>query len=92
MNIKGEVYTVDQNMLEYLDILEAYPHLYSRKIIKVKIKEEIVNCWMYLIENFKEELLTETFIGEYSDKIVPWNDDYLSEKDGSFLFNLIKKG
>ena len=88
--ITGEVYDVDQDMLDHLDVLEACPHLYSRRIIQVSVGEELMDSWMYLISNFKEELLQQQFIKEYSDKILPWNKQYLKEKDGSFLYKLVK--
>ena len=39
---------------------------------------------------FREELLGETFIDEYSSKKIPWNRDYLKEKDGDYLYNLLR--
>ena len=30
-------------------------------------------------------------LDEYSAELLPWNQEYLKEKDGSFLFNLVKK-
>ena len=41
--------------------------------------------------SFREELLNELFITEYSNKDLPWNSEYLKDKDGDFLFNLVKK-
>ena len=41
--------------------------------------------------SFREELLNEVFITEYSNKELPWNSEYLKDKDGDFLFNLVKK-
>ena len=40
---------------------------------------------------FREELLENDFLNEYSTKLLPWDPAYLEEKDGSFLFNTIKK-
>ena len=52
--IKGEVYSVDEKMIKHLDVLEAYPHLYTRKIVKIKMENnEVADCWMYMIPNFK---------------------------------------
>ena len=52
--IKGEVYSVDEKMIKHLDVLEAYPHLYTRKIVKIKMENnEVEDCWMYMIPNFK---------------------------------------
>ena len=48
-------------------------------------------CRVKIIRFFREELLNQQFIEEYSDKTIPWNPEYLQEKDGDFLFNLVKK-
>ena len=45
--------------------------------------------WMYAY--CREELLEESHLEEYSDKLRPWNPEYLKEKDGTFLYNLVKK-
>ncbi len=58
--IKGEVYLVDLETLEKLDILEECPEYYYRKMIKVKLHEngEIINAYIYFnnIEKWKLEL------------------------------------
>lgn len=38
-NIKGEIYDIDEKMLEKLDILEDYPHLYDRQIQEIVTKD-----------------------------------------------------
>lgn len=90
LHIKGEVYTIDEKVLDHLDILEAYPGLYNRKVMKVDVEGNICDCWTYMMSGFREELLGETFIDEYSSKKIPWNRDYLKEKDGDYLYNLIR--
>merc|ERR1711953_1076500 len=90
LHIKGEVYRIDQKILDHLDILEAHPTLYNRRLMKVVTEGHTLDCWTYMISDFREELLTEEFIEEYSSKITPWNAEYLKHKDGDYLYNLVR--
>jgi len=82
---------VDEEKLAHLDILEAYPTLYTRRITPINVSGETFDGWIYLMNDFREELLEKEYLSEYSTKILPWDKAYLEEKDGSFLFNTIKK-
>lgn len=66
-SIPGELYKVDDKMLERLDVLEDIPRFYSRKEATV-ISDEAgeVTCWLYSLINFKPELLKSTFLSRYS--------------------------
>jgi len=79
--IKGQVYRVDERMLERLDVLEGVPDHYQRRqekvvlfednkaaadeISKVDEKEEELDCWLYIQGNFKQELLEFPHLDEY---------------------------
>ena len=59
--------------------------------LQVGISDPIRYPGLYLDACCREELLEESHLEEYSDKLRPWNPEYLKEKDGTFLYNLVKK-
>merc|ERR1712215_571299 len=89
-HIKGELYRIDEKMLAHLDILEAYPSLYTRKLTLIDVNGCKVESWIYLMNDFRDELLDNEYLDEYSTKILPWDTAYLEEKDGDFIFNSIE--
>ncbi|CAD7014963.1 putative gamma-glutamylcyclotransferase CG2811 isoform X1 [Ceratitis capitata] len=65
-NICGEVYEVDSKMFSNLDVLEDYPNYYDREIQQVKSKDnESIDCWLYLIKEFPENLLSKCHLESY---------------------------
>jgi len=66
-NIKGEIYDVDEKMLEKLDILEDYPHLYDRQIQDIVTTDGVIQCWIYLLKNFPNQLFDKPFLEEYQN-------------------------
>ncbi|XP_031414697.1 gamma-glutamylaminecyclotransferase-like isoform X2 [Clupea harengus] len=38
-NVQGEVYSVDDQMLAFLDRFESIPHMYQRTLVKLKVEE-----------------------------------------------------
>uniref|UniRef100_A0A1L8E549 Gamma-glutamylcyclotransferase family protein n=1 Tax=Nyssomyia neivai TaxID=330878 RepID=A0A1L8E549_9DIPT len=69
--IRGEVYEVDERMVEHLDQLEGYPDFYDREIQEIKILdvegEKTLPCWVYLLRKFPEHLLNLDMLTEYRD-------------------------
>ncbi|OWF35320.1 putative gamma-glutamylcyclotransferase CG2811 [Mizuhopecten yessoensis] len=64
--IKGEVYEVDDRMLEVLDELERHPTFYRREMIPVTSEDgSTVDCGCYLLFNFREDLLKLPFYDTY---------------------------
>lgn len=65
----GEVYEVDEKMLEKLDVLEDHPNFYIREIEEVELinskEDKIVKCWIYFLKKFKPSLLNEEYLKEY---------------------------
>jgi gamma-glutamylaminecyclotransferase len=49
-NIIGEIYNVDNNVLELLDELEGHPYMYTREKIKVKIGIRTIDVETYIIK------------------------------------------
>ena len=49
--VKGEVYTITNEVLERLDILEGHPHNYTRKNINITDGIQIINVNCYILEN-----------------------------------------
>ncbi|XP_055918016.1 putative gamma-glutamylcyclotransferase CG2811 isoform X2 [Eupeodes corollae] len=67
-NIQGEIYEVDEMMFGKLDELEDYPTHYDREIQDIKTSDgTIVPCWLYLIRNFPEVLLSRKFLTSYTN-------------------------
>jgi len=46
--IVGELYAVDDRMLERLDKVEGHPHYYVRRKVVVDVGDEEFSAWMYL--------------------------------------------
>lgn len=56
-------------MLAKLDELEDYPNFYDRELQDIDIEGDtkIVQCWVYLLKNFPEKLLSLPLLTEYKD-------------------------
>ncbi|XP_022184617.2 putative gamma-glutamylcyclotransferase CG2811 [Nilaparvata lugens] len=72
-NVRGEVYEVDDNMLEVLDGLEEHPVVYKRRKEDVIYKEGEVekvfdNAWMYFYQQYTPELLKLPMLESYSNE------------------------
>ncbi|CAD5111465.1 DgyrCDS776 [Dimorphilus gyrociliatus] len=80
-NIEGEVYEIDDKRLKIYDDLELYPINYNKKQIQVKLKKEIedeehsdnnheiLQCNIYIITDFKKELLSKPVLSNYDDNL-----------------------
>jgi len=51
--VQGEVYKIDQRMLEHLDVLEAHPRLYSRGVHQIQVGVNTLSCWVYIVQGYK---------------------------------------
>lgn len=55
-------------MFSQLDVLEDYPEFYDRQINEILLdNDEKVSCWVYMIKNFPEKLLTFPMLDEYKN-------------------------
>ena len=62
----GEIYSVIDKQLAALDKLENVPHFYVRKEVDIIMEgEKTKKCWLYVLPDFKEELLDEETIDDY---------------------------
>ena len=73
-HVRGQVFDVDERMLNRLDQLESHPVLYERKPIEIEIqpcdgssprKEKIET---YLLTNFREEMKSLETLEEYKSE------------------------
>ncbi|XP_050685982.1 putative gamma-glutamylcyclotransferase CG2811 isoform X2 [Eriocheir sinensis] len=66
-HVRGEVYEVDDKMLETLDALENHPKYYERKEKKIKLEDsgEERECWVYLLHCYKPHLMDLPFLEDY---------------------------
>lgn len=54
-------------MLTRLDILEDYPQFYDREVQDITVGTETHQCWVYLLKNFPEKLLSLPLLTDYRD-------------------------
>jgi gamma-glutamylcyclotransferase (GGCT)/AIG2-like uncharacterized protein YtfP len=69
--IKGEVYSVDDDKLGHLDVLEEYPTLYTRRKEEVRLLGPhsgggVAEAIVYLLIRHDAEMLKLEFISDYS--------------------------
>lgn len=67
-NISGEIFTIDEKMLKTLDRLEQYPDWYDRQLHDVLVGSETVQCWIYMLKNYSENLLLLPFLTEFKER------------------------
>lgn len=67
--MKGEVYEVDQTVLDNLDVLEDHPNFYVRETHTVKNLDNAteITAWIYFIKKFKPDLLNRPMYESYSN-------------------------
>ncbi|KFB53853.1 AGAP010682-PA-like protein [Anopheles sinensis] len=87
--INGEIYEIDEPMLDRLDVLEDYPRLYERRTEAIRNTDDgsVVNCWIYLLQKFPKRLLAKPMLTEYrNDPARPYTeggDDDVFDGDDS---------
>lgn len=66
-NVHGEVYEVDDLMLQKCDELEDHPTYYERKVTKMRMDEsgKEVDCWVYLLHRYKPYMMELPFLDDY---------------------------
>ncbi|KAG5899877.1 hypothetical protein JTB14_012340 [Gonioctena quinquepunctata] len=66
--VRGELYEVGDTVLADLDILEDHPNFYIRELHDVaplNDQNSTVKAWIYMVKNFKKDLLNEPFFESY---------------------------
>ncbi|EDV37240.2 uncharacterized protein Dana_GF11525 [Drosophila ananassae] len=78
-HIEGEIYEVDEAMFGKLDQLEDYPDYYDREEQQIHTEQnESIQCWLYLIRNFPDRLLSKKMLSSYHNTAEqPYNENYL---------------
>jgi len=95
MQIKGEVFQVDEKMLSFLDEFEGHPVNYIRQTISVEPKSDNktadnlhMTCWCYFF-NFdvanNQDLLKDVVFLEYYDSGGDHGRPYIFEADDTRL-------
>ncbi len=66
-HIFGEIYSVDDTMLQFLDDFECHPSYYTRLETGV-VLEDGSHCypWIYFLKDYRPEMLDLPTIGNYS--------------------------
>ncbi|XP_055838201.1 troponin C-akin-1 protein [Episyrphus balteatus] len=67
--VSGEIYEVDNKMLEVLDNLEDCQEIYSREMhnMNIGVGEGDVPCWVYLLQKYPEKLLSLNHLSSYEN-------------------------
>ena len=83
--VTGELYEVDNTVLEVLDEFEQHPTVYTRTPMHCVMDEgheDVVDCETYLVFNYREDLLKQPFLDCYDDS-TPGYKPYVTRKDRS---------
>ncbi|XP_055374485.1 troponin C-akin-1 protein [Condylostylus longicornis] len=67
--VTGEIYEVDNKMLDVLDNLEDCQDIYTREIqnMNIGVGEGTVPCWVYLLQKYPENLLNLQYLSSYKN-------------------------
>lgn len=68
VNVEGEVYSVNDKMMEILDDLEAHPTFYTRSQIPIIFQDKSEKMWCYLMKNFRQDVLQLPMYSKYDFK------------------------
>ena len=80
--------------------MEAHPSLYTRELVNVErcvtgreggVGGEVVQCWAYLVRDYRPALLSLPLLHQYCSAATPWDPRYLEHKDGTWLYNQLKQ-
>jgi len=56
VNIEGEIYLINEEELNRIDLLEGFPHLYKRRLVSIiSENNKEYKCWMYYLEREESE-------------------------------------
>lgn len=71
--VQGEVFNVDDVMLKNLDVMEDVPAFYSRHLVPIELTDQrsVIDCWLYALPDFKEELLQKECLANYVSEELP---------------------
>ena len=66
----GEVYDVNDIVLQKLDAQESHPDIYKREKIQINLQpqsdgDQLTECWCYFLTDFHPSMLTLPFLETY---------------------------
>lgn len=70
-HIRGEVFSVEKDVLARLDALEGHPTFYERRITDIEEFPRLT-CWMYHWTEQRGSILSEQVVPEPTSKIIDW--------------------
>jgi len=67
--VTGEIYEVDDKMLDSLDNLEDCQDIFTREMkdMNIGVGEGTVPCWVYLLQKYPEKLLSLPYLSSYEN-------------------------
>ncbi len=65
--IQGEIYQVNQALLDILGDFEGHPDYYKRREEPIQVvgNSEIKKCWTYFLPSFKPKMLELNYLSDY---------------------------
>lgn len=97
-HVEGEIYCVDDTMLELLDDFEDAPNYYKRLTVEIAVNEplnddirlendSLIQCSSYQLTNFKPELLNLELYETYSCSLAPPYTEMDEDDDDTEYYN-----
>lgn len=69
-SIAGEVWEVNAQTMLHCDRLEGYPYHYDRQIVEVRVGDELIEAWMYFVDDRRKVGAPDSALVESGD----WKD------------------
>ena len=66
--MRGEIYEVDDDLMNFFDDKEGYPEWYDRRKVRIRLEdtttttdnanaaETVIECWLYILTTFRREM------------------------------------
>ncbi|GAB1611133.1 putative gamma-glutamylcyclotransferase CG2811 isoform X1 [Argonauta hians] len=86
--IQGELYDVDENMLERLDKMELHPNVYKRQQIPITFSDQTYQSWTYILQRPKARLLDLNFLDNYDNNKQPEERKYVPKDQRKISYPL----
>ena len=77
--IFGELYEVDDKLMQHIDWLEAHPDTYTRistQCVMLDGEDSVVDCEMYIVFDFKPQFLSFTHLSSYDESKLDKDSKY----------------
>lgn len=85
--IKGEVYEVSDDTLEWLDQLEGHPHAYKREQVDVTLNfnKKTVKAWLYFYDDPRGKIVESGDYNDYAKFVKEKNNEKINKRRSDIL-------